>query len=147
MYLDGLASSDPEPLLAFQERFLRRQPQLDPVLDAFGGVFVQLYDIFDPYRANLVLTSSLEFLTGSALELQIKALPLDRNAKQFPMYMRELTGIGEGFSHLPFPTRLGIGVLDYIKAVPEMSRWINITNDLLSSVAHELLLVTPDACR
>ena len=136
VYLDGLVSTDAESLLAFQERFLRRQPQLDPVLDALSDVFIQLYDIFQPYCANLILSSSLEFLTGTAFEPQIKALTLDSTAKQFPWYLRELTGIAEGFSHLVFPMRLGINVLEYVKAIPDMCRWLNLTNDLLSSVAH-----------
>lgn len=136
VYLDGLVSTDAESLLAFQERFLRRQPQLDPVLDALSDVFIQLYDIFQPYCANLILSSSLEFLTGTAFEPQIKALTLDSTAKQFPWYLRELTGIAEGFSHLVFPMRLGINVLEYVKAIPDMCRWLNLTNGLLSSVAH-----------
>ena len=134
VYIDDMVSKDPTPVVAFQERFLRRQPQLDPVLDAAAEVFMRIYQYYDAYAANCIITSALEFLTFFSVEAKIQELPLVRKAYRFPWFLRERTGVAEGFAFLMFPKRLGVDIMEYIQAMPDMVIWIDLANDLLSYV-------------
>ena len=113
------------------------------MLDALPAVFARFYDLYEPFTADFIYSSALEFITGTALEPQTKHLPLIRSADRFPLYLRELCGIGEGYAHMIFPKRLGVSIVEYIEAVPDMIIWINLSNDLLSFVS---LFCSPKAC-
>ena len=134
IYVDDMASKDPTPAVAFKERFLRRQPQLDPVLDAAAEVFMRIYQYYDAHAANCIIASALEFLTFSSVEVRIQELPLIREAHRFPWFLRERTGIGAAYAFFMFPKRLGIDIMEYIQVMPDMVVWIDLTNDLLSYV-------------
>ncbi|ETW80864.1 putative terpene cyclase [Heterobasidion irregulare TC 32-1] len=137
IYIDDMVSKDPTPVVAFQERFLRRQPQLDPVLDAAAEVFMRIYQYYDAYAANCIITSALEFLTFFSVEAKIQEFPLVRKAHRFPWFLRERTGVAEGFAFLMFPKRLGVDIMEYIQAMPDMVIWIDLANDLLSFYKEE----------
>lgn len=137
-YIDDMVANDGTSVTAFQERFYRRQPQSDPVLDALSDIFLKFYDMNDPLSSNLIITCTLEFLTSSVIEPQTGAVQLVRDAWRFPWFMRERTGFGESWAHLVFPKRLGVNLMDYIEAVPDMTFWIDITNDILSFYKEEV---------
>lgn len=134
IYVDDMVSKDLAPAVAFKERFLRRQLQLDPVLDAAAEVFMSIYEYYDAHAANCIITSALEFLTFSSVEVKIQELPLVREAHRFPWFLRERTGIGAGFAFFMFPKRLGVDIMEYIQVMPDMVVWIDLANDLLSYV-------------
>ena len=149
LYVDELAPINAAPIIAFKGRLLRRQPQLDPVLNALPAIFARFYDLYEPFPADLMFSSFLEFISGTALEPQTKNLPLVRCADRFPLYLRELSGIGEAYAHMIFPKRLGVSIVEYIEAVPDMVIWIDLSNDLLSSVSlffHLMHVLLTDKC-
>ncbi|ETW80519.1 putative terpene cyclase [Heterobasidion irregulare TC 32-1] len=137
IYVDDMVSKDLAPAVAFEERFLRRQLQLDPVLDAAAEVFMSIYEYYDAHAANCIITSALEFLTFSSVEVKIQELPLVREAHRFPWFLRERTGIGAGFAFFMFPKRLGVDIMEYIQVMPDMVVWIDLANDLLSFYKEE----------
>jgi Trichodiene synthase (TRI5) len=138
-YVDDQAPKDVAAFSAFEQRFLRGLPQLDPVLTVLAEVIISLCDQYDTLAANAILTATFEFINSNCIELAIVSVPLIRDAGRFPWYLRDQTGIGKACALLLFPKRRQFAITDYIQAVPDMSFWIAATNDFLSSVMSSLL--------
>jgi hypothetical protein len=133
-----MVSRDSTPCTVFQERFLRGQPQLDPVLDALADVLLSMWTQYDSLCTNTIIAAVFEFITYSCIEPEVEALPLIRGAQRIPWFLRERTGVAAAFALMVFPKTRKINLLKYIQAMPDMNFWISVTNDLLSSVSHRL---------
>jgi hypothetical protein len=113
-------------------------PQLDPVLTAFADVIISLYDHYDVFVMNTILTATFDFVNSSCMEPTVESLPLIREAKSFPWYLRDLTGIGKAFTLFMFTKSSKVAITDYIQAIPNMNHWISCVNDFLSFHKEEL---------
>jgi len=134
IYVDDRASEDVAPFAVFQQRFLHGLPQLDPVLTAFADVIISLYDHYDVYVMNTILTATFDFVNSSCMEPTVESLPLIREAGSFPWYLRDQTGIGKAFTLFMFTKSSKVVITDYIQAIPNMNYWIACVNDFLSFV-------------
>ena len=134
IYVDDKASKDIAPFAVFQQLFLRGLPQLDPVLTAFADVVISLYDHYDAFVMNTILTATFDFVNSSCMEPTVEWLPLIREAGSFPWYLRDQTGIGKAFTLFMFPKSSKVTITDYIQAIPDMNYWISCVNDFLSFV-------------
>jgi len=132
VYVDDLASKNTGPIREFEMRFLRKQPQLDPVLDALVDALLRLWDQYEMLVANSILESMFEFISSSCVEQKVETLPLSRDAKRFPWFLRERTGIGAGYAFLMFTKARNVDIMEYIQAMPDMANWSVLSNDLLS---------------
>jgi hypothetical protein len=133
-----MVSRDSTPCSQFEERFLRGQPQLDPVLDALSDVLLSMMKQYDSLCANTIIAAVFEFVTFCCIEPEVEALPLIRGAQRVPWFLRERTGVAAAFALMIFPKTRKINLLEYIQAMPDMNFWISVTNDLLSCVFHRL---------
>jgi hypothetical protein len=61
-------------LYHFNERFMNCQPQGDPVLNAFDALIREAPRHYSPLVSNLVITSSLDFVSGLLLEHDTKGM-------------------------------------------------------------------------
>jgi hypothetical protein len=109
-------------------------PQLDPVLTAFADVIISLYDHYDVFVMNTILTATFDFVNSSCMEPTVESLPLIREAESFPWYLRDQTGIGKAFTLFMFTKSSKVAITDYIQAIPNMNHWISCVNDFLSFV-------------
>jgi hypothetical protein len=134
IYIDDRAPKDVAPFAVFQQRFLRGLPQLDPVLTAFADVIMSLYDHYDFFVMNTILTATFDFINSSCMEPTVESLPLIREARSFPWYLRDQTGIGKAFTLFMFTKSSKVAITDYIQAIPNMNYWISCVNDFLSFV-------------
>jgi hypothetical protein len=132
--VDDRAAKDVAPFAVFEQRFLRGLPQLDPVLTAFADVILSLYDHYDVFVANTILTATFDFVNSSCMEPTVESLPLIREAEDFPWYLRDQTGIGKAFTLFMFTKSSKVAITDYIQAIPNMNYWISSVNDFLSFV-------------
>ena len=64
IFFDDLTRTDPSTVREFHPRFICGRPQMHPLLDLFAGLLRSSYDHFLPTCANLVVSSSLDFISG-----------------------------------------------------------------------------------
>ncbi|KAF8236723.1 terpenoid synthase [Tricholoma matsutake] len=138
IYVDDVTSKNVAIVAAFEQRFLRGLPQLDPVLTVFAEVIISLCDHYDTLVANVILTAILDFVNSSCMEPTIERLPLIQDAGRFPWYLRDQTGIGKGFALFMFTKSSKIVITDFIQAIPDLNYWISAVNDFLSFHKEEL---------
>ena len=130
-----MAPKHPSSFSVFEQRFLSGKPQLDPILDAFVGVLLRMWDFYDPLCANSIVVSTFEYVTSTCIEPDIERLPLVQGTQRFSWFVRERTGVGIAYALLTFTKSTEINTMEYIHAMPDMDFWICLTNDILSSVS------------
>lgn len=133
-YVDDMAAKEVDVFSSFQQRFLRSLPQLNDVLTAFADLLLCMCDQYDTITANSIISATFEFVNSSCIEPEIETLSLIQGVARFPLFLRDRTGVSTSFALMLFPLGKGIGVKDYIQALPDMIFWISVTNDLLSYV-------------
>jgi Trichodiene synthase (TRI5) len=130
-----MASKEVAAIAAFEQRFLRGLPQLDPVLTAFAEALISLCDHYDTYVANSILTATFDFVNSTSMESAIESVPLIQDAGRFPWFLRDQTGVGKAFTLMVFPKSRKVAITNYLQAVPDMNYWVSAVNDFLSSVS------------
>lgn len=133
MYVNDTASKNVAAFSAFEQRFLRGLPQLEPVLAVFAEVIISLCDQYDTLATSNILSATFGFISSNCMKPAIESVPLIRDAGRFPWYLRDqTTGIGKAFALMAFPRTKELPVTDYIRALPDMNYWIVAVNDFLS---------------
>jgi hypothetical protein len=128
-------------LSEFEQRFLRGQPQLNPALTILVELLMNMWNLYDPFFANYIIVSTLEFVTTSCIESTLKTMPLLKRAQRLPLFIREKAGVGFGTVLTAFPKSGNFTTsLDILQALPDMSFFILFSNDILSLVSPELLI-------
>ncbi|KNZ81002.1 Trichodiene synthase [Termitomyces sp. J132] len=138
IYTDDVSTKDVVPFVAFQQRFLRGQPQLDPVLKMFADVMHRMCDQLPPLFANLWLSATFEFITATCAESEIGALRISPRAKRFPAFLRDRTGLGVPYALMIYPKSRPVDFVTCFQVLPEMNFWIAAINDILSFYKEEL---------
>ncbi|GLB41045.1 hypothetical protein LshimejAT787_0902600 [Lyophyllum shimeji] len=139
-WMDNVADDILEPLTAFQGRFHARKPQLHPVLDCYAHFMLRLYDHYEPFVADAMVMSSVTFMAGSCLEVRSlsKGIPQSKDAKLWPYFVRNLSGISGFYAYACFPKKDHPDVVDYVQAIPEILVFTNFLNDVLSFYKEEM---------
>lgn len=121
-------------LAGFQPRFYTGQPQPSPLLEHFARVLRGTYRHYDPVVANFIVLSALAFVNANALEPRREfqdLVPLKAGAG-WAYYFRDKEGLPEVYSYFVFPRALYPDIGSFLQAVPDMCRFTNLTNDVLS---------------
>ncbi|RYP37774.1 hypothetical protein DL768_010832 [Monosporascus sp. mg162] len=118
----------------FQQRYLSGEPQPHPLLHALGEILREAYVYWDPILANILVTSTLNFLTSSLLETRegFQKMAVTQAGTSFPYYYRDLTGISEAFAIFGYPSALYPQIQYFLEAIPDMALFINLFNDVVS---------------
>lgn len=119
----------------FQKRFTRGQVQARGNLEALADILRESHDHFDAPLANLLVTSTLDFLTSNVLDTrkEFKTMPVTPDSgRLWPYYYRNMSGITTGFAVFCFPKELCPDISCYLEAIPDLSVIINVVNDVLS---------------
>lgn len=74
MYVEDYMQHDVEIVSAFNQKYIRGDPQGHPVLDALAALLHELPQRFEPIVANIILTSALNYITAVWLEHQTETL-------------------------------------------------------------------------
>lgn len=143
IYIDDKSSrSDPVPFAAFQQRYSLSMSQMDPVLDQFATFLRKIWTHYDPFSANAIVASSLEFVNGCYLENVTHGMAVNPHAERYPYFLRSKTGVAQAYAFLIFPWAQHPTPTTFIQAIPSISYWIDITNDILSFYKEELACET-----
>ncbi|KAK1984021.1 longiborneol synthase [Colletotrichum cereale] len=124
----------------FQERFFRGEKQPNAMLEGLASLMREAPSLFDPVMANLLQISTLKFLTCNLLERHqgFRNMPVTRAGVKFPDFVRDLSGINVAYAVFCFPQSQYPDVEQYLEAIPDMARFIDISNDVLSFYKEEL---------
>ncbi|KAK1529217.1 longiborneol synthase [Colletotrichum paranaense] len=125
----------------FQRRFLNGETQPNAMLEGLAGLLRQAPDIFDPVMASLLQISALKFMTCNLLERHdgFQNMKTTRGAGiKFPDFLRDLAGINVAYAVFCFPKAQYPDVSQYLEAIPDMARVIDISNDVFSFYKEEL---------
>lgn len=118
----------------FQLRLISGQPQPSKLLEAFAEVLRETARYFDAVVANFIILSALAFVNSNALETrsEYQIMKPSKFAINWPYYFRDKEGLAEGYLYFCFHRDLSPKICTFLPAVPDMARFINLTNDILS---------------
>lgn len=120
--------------LLFHQRFFGGEPQPNNLLKGIAALLREAYVHFDPVLANLLQISVLKFLTSNLLERhegfqKMRATPA---GIKFPDFYRDLSGMSIAYAIFCYPKVQYPDVSAVLEAIPDMARFIDISNDVLS---------------
>ncbi|KAG8162459.1 hypothetical protein KVR01_008224 [Diaporthe batatas] len=127
-------------LTHFQARFYTGQPQPSLLLEHFARTLRNTYLYYDPVIANTIVLSALAFVNANLLETrrEFQELVPSQAAASWPYYFRNTEGLPDTYSGFIFPRALYPDIGSFIQAIPDMGRFINLTNDILSFYKEEV---------
>ncbi|EAU89298.1 hypothetical protein CC1G_03563 [Coprinopsis cinerea okayama7 len=135
-YADDAFQEDIQHLHSFARTFLQNEKHEHPVLEAFAQFLRESSIRFSHFVANTVVSSALRFMMSIALEFEGQNVSVSTEAREYPGYIRILSGLSDIYALFAFPMDLPRST--YIQAFPEQIDYINGTNDLLSFYKEEL---------
>lgn len=123
-----------EEALLFHQRFFRGESQPNSLLEGLADLIREAHDYFDPVLANLLQISVLKFLTSNLLERQdgFQNMTVSQAGKRFPDFYRDLSGMNVAYAVFCYPKALYPDVAAFLEAIPDMAKFIDISNDVLS---------------
>ncbi|KAG1745745.1 isoprenoid synthase domain-containing protein [Suillus lakei] len=124
---------DPVHLQSFNENFVNCRPQCNPLLSAFDELMREAHHHYCPLVANMIITSSLDFISGIMLELWDQQYA---DAPSYPDYCRVLGGVASAYSLFIFPAT--IPYRQFIQSMPDVMFIVNTVNDILSFYKEEM---------
>jgi hypothetical protein len=81
IYIDDVYQHDVEGVNCFIERFILCQAQDDPVLDALTSLLREFHQHFGRVASNIMITSTLNFMTSLLLDHETQGMPVRRGLK------------------------------------------------------------------
>jgi hypothetical protein len=136
IYIDDVHQNDVGGIYGFNERFVLCQPQDDPVLESLASLLRELPKHFGRVSSNMMISSTLNFVTSLILDYETKDMPASPDAGNYAAFSRVMCGASETYAMFVFPTQIPLPV--YIQAFPEVMNFLNKTNDVLSFYKEEL---------
>ncbi|TFK66369.1 terpenoid synthase [Pluteus cervinus] len=136
VYIDGIFQYNTNDIKCFNERFVRREPQGDVLLDFLAQLFMEFDHHFHPFASKVMLTASMDFMTAQLLESTTEEMQLSSDASLFANYARNLSGVSAFYGLAVFPRELP--VQDYIQALPDVIMYCNHVNDIFSFYKEEI---------
>jgi hypothetical protein len=118
----------------FQQLFNTGQRQPSALLESFAEVLRATYKYYDPIAANFIVLSALAFVNSNATEIrhEYQTMIPPKEALNWPYYFREKEGLPEVYTYFCFPEASYSDITSFLPAVPDMGKFINLTNDILS---------------
>ncbi|KAH6917897.1 isoprenoid synthase domain-containing protein [Coprinopsis sp. MPI-PUGE-AT-0042] len=135
-YADDAFQDDIHHLQSFARTFLQNERHEHPVLEAFASFLRECSITFPHFVANTVISSALRFMMSIALEFEGQTSKVSSEARDYPQYVRLLSGLSDVFTLFAFPSTLPIST--YIQCWPEQIGYIDATNDVLSFYKEDL---------
>ncbi|KAG6914073.1 hypothetical protein DXG01_002549 [Tephrocybe rancida] len=128
IYVDGEAKD----ITAFQERFLRHQPQVDPVLDGLASTLHSMFDFYPASFASSIINATFDFISGNCIERALEKQLPSPLSPQFPWFLRHSTDASVAYALMLFPNSRKADYVACFQALADMDFWISASNDLLS---------------
>ncbi|KAK2462611.1 hypothetical protein APHAL10511_005344 [Amanita phalloides] len=134
--LEDVCGDDPSLLSTFCDRFFKSIPHGHPVVDAWDILTKELPLHFDRVQADIMRLSSMDFVLANFIEFELQHKTNSSHAQQFPVFLRNITGLAKPFAIFIFPRT--IPFTSYVETVPAAMNFINFINDIFSFYKEEL---------
>lgn len=82
-YLDDVLEHDASMIQDFMRLFTTGQPQKLPILDNLADHIRRAYDIWDGTRANLIIASTLDYMTTLLMDVDLKDMEVRAKSHVF----------------------------------------------------------------
>ncbi|KAH6917896.1 isoprenoid synthase domain-containing protein [Coprinopsis sp. MPI-PUGE-AT-0042] len=135
-YADDAFQDDIHHLQSFARTFMQGERHEHPVLDGFASYLRDSSLIFPHFVANTVISSALRFMMSIALEYEGQSNKLSSEARDYPHFVRLLSGLSDTYALFAFPSTLPLSA--HIQCWPEQIGYIDATNDVLSFYKEEM---------
>ncbi|KAG9223244.1 hypothetical protein PLEOSDRAFT_155013 [Pleurotus ostreatus PC15] len=135
IFLDDSFPEAIELVASFNLRFIRKELQGHASLDAFAQILRELPHHFGSVSANIMVSSSLNFVTALSLEHEVPSMTISPSAGSFSTFSRVMSGASECYALFTFPPELPLN--SFVQALPDMMTYINNGNDVLSFYGEE----------
>ncbi|CAN8105284.1 unnamed protein product [Discula destructiva] len=139
--IDDTNKSIASDLACFQPRFLTGQQQPTVLLECFAENLRGTYKFWDPVVANFIVLNALAFVNANVLETRREfqtMVPL-KAASSWAYHFRNVEGLPEVYAYFMFPKAAYPDMGVYLQAVPDMGKFINFGNDILSFYKEEVV--------
>ncbi|KAG1849796.1 isoprenoid synthase domain-containing protein [Suillus tomentosus] len=120
----------------FNERFVNRQPQGNPMMNMLDVILREITCLHSPLASDLITTSALNFMSSNCLDNETRDMQISPQVPLYAQYSRELSGLADGYALFIFPSMLPIR--QYIQCMPYLRNIVNHTNDILSFYKEEI---------
>ncbi|KAF8343308.1 isoprenoid synthase domain-containing protein [Amanita rubescens] len=136
--IDDAFADKPGPISEFNYRFVRGIPQEYPALETFARLLRLFREHWNPVMADMLLQSSMMFITSITLEHAVKdaELPTCRSSLELARSFRDMSGISTLYCLWMFSPDTPPEM--FMAGLHPISRFINIANDVLSFYKEEL---------
>lgn len=123
-----------EEAYLFHQLFFQGHPQPNKLLEGIALLLREAYNHFDRIMANMLQISVLKFLTSNLLERHngFRNMPITKAGQVFPYFFRDMSGMTTAYAIFCFPKALYPDVTAFLEAIPEIAKFVNISNDVLS---------------
>ena len=141
IYFDDLSKTEASSVREFHARFVSSRPQMHPLLDYYAELLRNAGNHFLPSCANLVVSSSLDFVTGLMIDYDLQKMPVclcveciwflsslitiqvNECATSYPRWFRTMMGVSTAFVIFTFPPEIPLE--KYIQILPNMVNYID----------------------
>ncbi|EEB94714.1 hypothetical protein MPER_06428 [Moniliophthora perniciosa FA553] len=123
IYLDDVLCHDQDAVSEFNERLATGKVQKNFMLDHFAALIIEFSRHFPRIPYNIMLSSTMNFVTALLLEKETKGITICRGAVRYPTMARGMSGASEVFALTIFPSC--VPVTTSIQALPELVVFIN----------------------
>ncbi|KAM6488375.1 longiborneol synthase [Trichoderma sp. SZMC 28011] len=136
----GQSNEMVQEALQFHQRFFRGERQPNNLLEAIAILLREADDHFDTVMANMLQISVLKFLTSNLLERHdgFQHMAVTRAGNKFPDFYRDMSGMNVAYAVFCYPKAQYPDVSAFLEAIPDMARFIDISNDVLSFYKEEV---------
>ncbi|KAI2775986.1 terpenoid synthase [Daldinia loculata] len=137
--IDDVACQSSEDFEPFHERFASGKPQPTILLEAWAGIIRSAFDYWDPMAANFIVAASLDFHNACVLEArsELRCLVRTKGGHSLAWYMRSKSGVADAYAYFTFPKAIYPDISCFLEAIPDMSAYFCLANDVLSFYKEE----------
>lgn len=123
-----------EDVREFQRRFYSGEKQPNLVLQGYADILRSTYEEWDDVTANFIIISSLQFINCNVLEErpEFHSMVPTKGGRRWPHYFRDREGVPDAYSYFTFPKATHPDISQFLEAIPDMGRVLNLCNDVLS---------------
>ena len=136
IYVDDFGQKFPSSLQRFQQHVFANESPDGAFLEALRNHLTDMYQFWDAIPANCINLAAMNYINGCIMEEMpvIRDMKISNSAHSWPYYLREKTGIGEGYAFMIFPRTSNLDTSVYIQVISDLAFFIDLTNDIMSYV-------------
>ncbi|EIW74844.1 terpenoid synthase [Coniophora puteana RWD-64-598 SS2] len=136
-YIDDVSQAQADSVRTFPEKFIKGEAQADAELEFTATILRDVGSVYPPAQAAMFTASMFDFVIGSVLEDEYKAIEVVKDAQSYPYFLRSMTGAPLAYAILIFPPN--VPVTRYIQAIPDMMVMINAAKYVNQATHYDVL--------